>query len=443
MTQALSTASTFTALVGRVAGLEAQVAAYGHSRYNNKVALLGDSITANGIANDATHTRNANRGMTFWVPFLTRQKFVSPQSLNFGVSGQTSAQIAARVGSVVTARPGVCVVLAGTNDIGTLSQATTKANLTAIYQALSGAGILIAAFPILNRTLTGESNYSYPQAINDWIRDQAKTYPGFYFVDPALFGDPFSLTYSARSGYTFDGLHPTAIGARYIAKPLADFLNTLVPEVPQYLRSLCDYYNSSNARGALNANSMVGGTAGTIGSGVSGVCADSFRIQAFANGGAIGSLTVAASKSTSILGQIENQKILIGGTATGGFDTSITFDQDATIYPSMLSNISSGDVIELIADVELAGGTVGISGVSAYFAAQIGGVYKWVEDGYTIVSDDFTSDAMAGTFRTPPLAITGTPTDVLAGIKVYLKNSGTTRAGDLRINNFAVRKIVS
>lgn len=430
------------AILKKIGGLNAADLAVGLATKvafpkNNKVALLGDSITKNGIdTSEPNELRNSNRGNTFWVPFLTRQKFVSPQSLNFGVSGETSGQIAARVDDVVNSGAGTSVVIAGTNDIGANSTATCQANLATIYAALAAANTLIIALPILPRTLTGESNYSFPQAVNEWIRDQAKNYPGFKFVDPFLFGDPYSLTYSPRTDYTYDGLHPFAIGARYIAKPIADYLNTLVPESGPMVRSVTDYFNSSNPRGCLNINPLLGGNSGTPG-GI-GDIADGYIVSANANGGNVDSLVVTCSKSTSTLFGMVNQRIVVSGTATGGFDTNVIL---SSIVDHTL--LASGDVIELLADIEVVGGTIGISGVSAYFFATQSGVAKFSYDGYAVVSDDFTVDGFTGTFRTPPMTLTANPSASGIGIKISLKNTGTTRSCDVRINNIALRKIVS
>jgi lysophospholipase L1-like esterase len=372
--------------------------------------------------------------MTFWVPFLTHQQFVSPQSLNFGVSGQNSAQIAARVGDVIDSGAGVCVVLAGTNDIGGLTVAQTKTNLSAIYEALANANIMIIALPILPRTLSGEANYSFPQEVNEWIRQQGQNYAGFKFIDPFLFGDPYSVTYSPRTGYTYDGLHPMAIGMRYVSQPVADYLNSLVAAPTPQVRSVTDYFNASNPRGVLNPNPLLGGDSGTPPE--VGDVADDYNISANAGGGDVSSLVVTASKDVSAAGMV-NQKIVLGGSATGGFDTNVIFS-----IPVDEGNLNAGDQIELLADIEVAGGTVGVSGISAYVYANQSGVAKFAYDGYAVVSDDLTEDDFTGTFRTPAMTLTADPTVAEIGIKISLKNTGTTRSADVRINNMALRKIV-
>lgn len=411
---------------------------------NNLVALLGDSITAAGIDNDANNLRNSNRGMTHWLPLLTRQAFRSPQSLNFGVSGQTSGQIAARVGDVIESGAGSCVVLAGTNDLGVNSAAVTKANLAMIYQALAEANILIVALPILPRTVSGTTNYGFINTVNQWIKEQGEVYPNFRYIEPWEFYDPYSLTMTPPAGYTYDGLHPMAIGMRYITEAVAEYLNTVLPAPARQVESITDHFwPTDNPGGFLNANPMMSGTGGTAGSGVTGDVANDWTISTSAGGGTITSLTVTASKDTSDTGLI-TQDIVIGGTATGGFQTLVAVDDFGLQYDA---EMNAGDQIEFIVDFEVIGGTVGISGVAAFFAAQQNGTWKYTWDGYPVVSDDYTVDGFKGVMRTPAMTLThdvnvGGGEASRCGIWISLKNSGTTRAAHVKIISAAVRKVV-
>ena len=65
---------------------------------DNKVLFLGDSLTAHG-------------DWQAWFPDV--------QTLNFGVSGDTTDDVMARLGSVVEADPDEVILLVGTNDLGT------------------------------------------------------------------------------------------------------------------------------------------------------------------------------------------------------------------------------------------------------------------------------------------------------------------------------------
>lgn len=430
----------------RDVGLGAGTVAAGDDRrlrafpVNNRIAFLGDSITAQGISNDANNIRNNNRGMTFWVPFLTRQRFVSPQSLNFGIIGQTSAEIAARVGDVVASGAGSCVVLAGTNDLGTNDFAATTASLASIYKALSDANIMIVSLPILPRTIgadaNAEQNWGFINRVNSWIAKQGQVYPGYRFVDPRfLFGDPYSLDLSPRTGFTYDGLHPVAIGMRYISKPIAEYLNTMLPDTSIQVSSPTDYFSAYNPGGTLNNNPMLAGSAGTLGPRATGAVANDWAIGAYdGGGGAITSLNVAASKVT--VNNLDAQRILISGTATGGYQTIVVFEQ--TFSPT---NLKSGDTIEAICDFQTAGGVVGVSGIATYVMVTQNGVDKFSWDGHAVVSDDLSAEAIAGVSRTPAMTLTHDATQARCGVWVFLKNTGSERAASIDISSFAIRKV--
>jgi hypothetical protein len=83
------------------------------------IAMLGDSQTQ--IAN--------------WPMLLD-----CPNVANFGVAGQTSAQILARVDQVIAAKPKAAFIMAGTND-GATPPSVTIRNLADTKAALMRAGI--------------------------------------------------------------------------------------------------------------------------------------------------------------------------------------------------------------------------------------------------------------------------------------------------------------
>ncbi len=410
---------------------------------NNLVAFLGDSIIRDAVANVADNLRNANRGLLHWVPFLTHQRFQSRQDLNFGVSGETSGQIAARVGQVIASGAGTCVIIAGTNDIGTNNFAQTTTNLAAIYQALAAANILIIAMPILPRDLTGGSpQFGFMNRVNRWIEDQAAVYPNFRFINPWRFGDFYSLQAGPRAGWTFDGLHPKAIGYRYIGQAIADYLNTLRPKPIRQINSITDFFVPvHNPNGFLNANPSMNGVAGTRGSGVDGTVADDWNLTADAGGGNLTGLTVAGSSVISDDGLVA-QRILVGGSCSGGYQSIIALDDYGLAYQDQLK---AGDTIQCISDLSVAGGTVGIAGISAYVGVEQNGVWKYAWDGYPNVGDhDLSVDAFAGVQRSPRLTLTHDVGlgNARCGVWIFLGNSlAAARGLDLTVKNIAVRKV--
>ncbi|CAH2911507.1 MAG: hypothetical protein CPSOU_2004 [uncultured Paraburkholderia sp.] len=89
--------------------------------HENAVAALGDSRT--DMVSDAfistapTITQFAANGYINWARFLSGQRFHFDDTLNFGKSGDTIAQAAARVPNVIASGVSRCFVLIGTNDL--------------------------------------------------------------------------------------------------------------------------------------------------------------------------------------------------------------------------------------------------------------------------------------------------------------------------------------
>lgn len=422
--------------------------------FNNQVAFLGDSITAQGVSNgviatistDSRATRNMNRGFSHWVAALTRQNFRAPQALNFGVSGETSAQIAARVDDVVASGAGVCVVLAGTNDIGVVAASVTIANLTTIYMALEAANVMAIAIPILPRDLAANAaNSLFVQRVNYWLINVAPTiFSNLYIADARYaYGDPTDGNMAPRAGFSYDGLHPTAIGARYIGKVVADILNVVRPyALAPAFATIWDYYDAThNPGGSLLPNTILGGTSGTkLDANTTGSFANTFQAGFSAGGGTITSLLAAGTKETGGLSSgAACQKIVISGTATGGSQTVFVFEQ---VNFSGATSLLAGDVVEAVAEIEVEGATIGVSGVCLYVSTTESGNVYTQHDGYPIVSDDYTADPIKAVLRTPARTLGANASAGRCGIWIYFKNTGTTRSITLRIGSIAVRKVV-
>lgn len=411
---------------------------------NNQVALLGDSITSSGIYNDADNIRDTARGMGFWLSTLTRQAFQSPQSLNFGVSGDTTAGALARVQNVINSGAGTCVVLIGTNDYGA-AIATVKANLSAIYKALTDANILTIAMPILPRTATGTTAYGWFNTINQWIREQEKNYPNLRVIDAApWFGDPYDLENKPRPGFTYDGLHPMGIGARYMTKPVADYLLTLRQPLARRVFTVTDHYwPTTNEGGYINQNPMMSGTTGTVGAGITGQLATDWAINLSAGGGDLSDLTVTVSKVTNVATGMVAQKVTYSGDVTGGWQTIIGINDNGLTYQDKLK---AGDQVYFEVDLDIPGGLPGVSGIVPFLGIQQNGVWKYAYGGYAVVSDDWTVDGFRGVIRTPPITLThalAVGENARCDIWVYFKQlEHVGLAGSFEIISATVRKVV-
>lgn len=98
----------------KAAFLQAQTAHANLATRPRRVAALGDSITANNhLGIGTSNITKSSRGYMTFAEVLSRRAWYWDETLNFGVAGQTSAQILTRVPQVIAASPGACVVLAG------------------------------------------------------------------------------------------------------------------------------------------------------------------------------------------------------------------------------------------------------------------------------------------------------------------------------------------
>lgn len=414
-----------------------------------KLAVVGDSITYATIgSNLGNNVYNLNRGHSFWASFLTGRRIYTNQSLNFGINGDTTSGLLARLTDVMASDAGIYWVLIGTNDIGVHTTEQIITNLKLIWNALLKTGAVVIASTILPRNLASATSRDQIHTVNQFIRSQAYTTSRLFIVDPTVdYGDPLSTTMAPRTNYSYDGLHPKAIGSFYHSKQAVALLNQLIPAQAVPFASYTDTFSATNTRGNLLTNGLLDGTGGTLansgGGTVSGTVADSWGINTSNNGGGtLTSLTVTASKVTLTDGR-PGQRIVLGGTYTGAGSSAVDngclvgFTQDN--FNSL--NLAAGDKIKLSADISVAAGLENIAGIEAYLYIQSSAGTFISADGSCITGDLMPSDAFSGVFETPEFTVPdGVITWVRASIRLYLYTAGTSVAADVTIGGVTLRK---
>jgi lysophospholipase L1-like esterase len=381
------------------------------------IAFLGDSIS---VGYSATSTTLAKIAFPAAILQISKQRFYWPESLDFGVNGNTTAQMLARVGSVVSARPDICVVHGGTNDLhGGVLPAVTIANLGAIYDALIAAGITVIAIPILGRTTpaTTSTTRNYGQQVNDWIRrSQGENRRGLVVVDCGLvFDDPTSTSWAERTGYTGDGLHPSTLGSYYIAKKVVEALDVLYPSFNIPVTSPTDAYHATeNPYGnrLLSGVGMFGGTGGTITTGdASGDVATGWTLTSSVLGGA----TCVASKVTLADGRTA-QRIALSGNYTGNSRyVQLTCSASA-------SGLVEGDVVETMVEAFVAASAASIKDilVRQLTTENVTNYVHFDGGGWTV--DSLPPEAHNPVFRTPPRTLLAGPSVVTLQIFIEFVN---------------------
>ena len=206
----------------------------------SRAFAIGDSIVAGGYANSGT-LANVDINGRAWLAWATL--YSDGKIFHAGVSataGYTTAQIlATHVPVAIAAKPSFCVVLGGTNDmLQAIPLATTAANLTAIYNALLGAGVtpVLATIPPRNNPI-GNNLLSISQ-INAWITRYAQN-NNLPLVDfHGVLVDPATGQY--LSTLFLDDYHPNAAGAKVMGAALQTALSSYLPPFSPFLAE----YNS-------------------------------------------------------------------------------------------------------------------------------------------------------------------------------------------------------
>lgn len=175
----------------------------------NRVVFLGDSIT------DGWGRR---QGSVF---------FPGKPYVNRGISGQTTPQMLIRFQQdVVSLKPAVVVILAGTNDIAGNTGPTTNEQIEDNFKSM----IAIAKQNHIKVVLASVTPaFAYPWrpgvhpvqrilALNGWLRQEAAE-QGLVYLD--YFSAMADQQDGMKPELTVDGVHPNAAGYRVMA-PLAE-----------------------------------------------------------------------------------------------------------------------------------------------------------------------------------------------------------------------------
>lgn len=325
------------------------------------LAALGDSMTFQNA--DGTPWWKRPYGYLSWAEILSGGRLISPAEFNFGVSGERSDQMLARVGRVVAARPDICVVFGGVNDLPTLTAAQTIRNLERIYDRLRDAGIFVVAVPpipagvLAGQTLT-DAQQAHLAQVRHYIR--ARSIGGGFAVADA---GPLLLDHASSKGLpiggapagssiptamTYDGLHPSIRGAFWIGKTIAGVLESRLCGRPPILDGAHDQFDAlTNPTGSKLGPALALGTpGGTVSGGASGTAPAGWVLQRQSAGG-------------SLTGAFETQA-LANGTSRPAYRITASGSQASgeargRLYRQIYSSYAPGEKVEGLVEVEVSG----------------------------------------------------------------------------------------
>jgi lysophospholipase L1-like esterase len=401
---------------------------------NRRVAAVGDSIASHQSLMTSGYRRFMGYGYLPWANYLGRQRFIHEPEDNYGIPGQTTAEVLARLPAILQVNDaGTIVVDCGTNDIANgLTLADSKRNIQTMRDMIQDAGrvvVLIAQRP-RDRTAPGLTLTATQLLLHMQRRDFVLT-----LHDPAkgvnvintweYLADRTSANGAMLAAMHYDGLHPDQTGAYYDGLALAKLFGMgrepgLFPFIDVLTMSASDLYNAaSNPRGPLNNNPMMTGNNSGMATGWTD--------------------TVSAAGLTNTKSKVEAggkiwQQSQLSGTATSG-TTGYPIYQN----PVPAGNLAIGDVVEGYCDFECDAGLTGLHALGLTIVDNTSFLYSAEFDSTTdILARPMPGIAHAGVMKTPSFTLTST--GIRFGICAKPIN-GQVVAATFRAGAMALRKV--
>lgn len=372
---------------------------------------------------------------------------------NFGVSGQDSTTILARIQGPIAAGADMIILQSGSNNAS--SPSTVIADVQASIDAIYAAGIICVYLAISARGTGSWSATVQSQAfqINQSIRNYCKTTGKAIYIDPNV----LLIDNTAASGRPYtnaidsDEIHYNQYSAFQIGKLLHQCLTPLLPLTPQSKFSYADSYDATNnPYGNLSVNpffstdAAVGSTNGSVGTGVTagtGTASTSVARNVVCERNS-GSGTAVATVESRGAGKGNWQVLTI--TPAGGAGTSVFYtrrgsaDQTSPVPTSNTWFIASCDV-----EVSAFGTDALYSGFrsapSVFVDTRDGSGTKGKVTGMDIYSTSYNlpNEAWSGRIFSPPFQMPSTADRIRPRIEINIDDNmagtGIVKAGSLMI----------
>ncbi len=383
------------------------------------IAIYGDSRTANCSSGALPNKMTENYGYASWLGQYSDGLIMFDPAYNFGVGGNTTAQWAARVNTVIAAPVDIVVCLISTNDrTADFTLAQTQQNIEYVVTKLKEAGKIVVF--IAESPRGGANALSAPrQAIHDQVRAWIKSYLpklGVRVVD--VYDKLLDI-----STVTIDGLHWNPVGARIVGEAVAKEIKDLFTSPAALPRFSSPFVKATNPFGQLNTNALLTGTTGSK-SGSSNTVGD-VATGYTVSGSSWAGMKVVASKEVGTVG--EKQVFTFSGTptATGSL---YTFEQTL-----VLDDAKAAGSLKGVANIEFE--MTGCLGVSLDMRVADGTTFfvkccDRYQEGFPM-----SSVKVDGVQETPPATITATATEVKIRVAVYgsqnIPMTGTIKVSQL------------
>lgn len=305
--------------------------------YLRDVVLFGDSLSAMNSWSGATSIGRPDNGYLTWATALAGVELNVVR--NAGIGGNTTAEMLARIDADVLAyQSDVVIEMSGINGIETLPVETQIQNKVAIWQKLLAAGryvIAMSTTPHGGGTDPGITNIARLNALaaEFW---RGRTDGEFVDLHPFVTNTSIA-TAPWKTDFSYDFVHPTNLGAYWMAQALVPTLRRLF--APRRLvSSPRDTLQYDMLSKNILTNPLFLGTGGVNGTGCTGTIPTDWRGLCNANVSAVHSVAPANS------GVGQKLVATITATATGYY----------SVYnSSVFTNAVVGDVLQSSARIKV------------------------------------------------------------------------------------------
>lgn len=397
---------------------------------NTLLLEIGDSRTAQGdFVPTGWQRQRTNVGYQHWLPILSGGRCIAPPELNFGVAGDTTSQIVARLPAILAAAKSsgaaTAVIHAGVNNVADssyLSLEQTKSDIRTIVTSLLALGMRVLLTNEQPRNLADADRALQMIAAHEWMQSYARATSGVYMVDTWT---PNTLPYAAATAmaspanYRSDLIHLSPTGGFLFAQAIVSVCSTFFPVSQTLVTADGDRYKAGvNPTGNLFAG-MMQGTGGafsvTAGSGTAAVTSGSIATGQTILVSQCSGLTITASKV--FVGDYEAQRIAISGTPT---DASPTVSLRGNLT---LTDLAAGDSLDALVYHRMAAAPGAYRAATAALEVQ-NGTNNVASSGTGYISVDETTMTMPTVaWEGPVMVPTATLPDLSGVTNVRLRSA--------------------
>lgn len=336
-------------------GAVTRVGLFGDSRAALNHMPFGDSATPAALAAISSQDYKPNKGFAYFAEMLSGGRIEFPRAGNYGITGNTSLQMATRASAAAAAIAAAgctwVVIVGGTNDAPngvTFAQTLAAYDQTeAAFRAQGVAVLWLAEYPRGHASATG-NRLSGSQLQDHYGRHRALLGRAngitVHALDTMLYlSDGAAATAGdIRTNATYDGLHLNGQGSYWVGSQIAQFFIGRLPARDFLPGNNADLWSASNPGGSITGNPCLAGSGGTLASGVTGSLADGFGQGALPAG-----LSLAMSKGVDANGRAYQQAV-ISGTPTASFPNMDILRRDVTIG----SGVAAGSKVRALCEYE-------------------------------------------------------------------------------------------